>query len=59
DITDLITNTLGGTIGIGLYLLIKSRLEDYRKIKTFVTICSTLTMILVTGMLLILFVVNN
>lgn len=58
DITDIITNTFGGIIGIGLYLVIKKILKDDKRVKTFVSICSTLVMIPVAVIILALFIYN-
>ncbi|MCS4465087.1 VanZ family protein [Clostridium botulinum] len=33
DITDIITNTIGGIIGIGIYMLIKRVFKENKKVK--------------------------
>ncbi|EGT3615145.1 VanZ family protein [Clostridium perfringens] len=58
DITDIITNTIGGIIGVGIYWVIKSVLKEEGRIKGFISICSTLVMIPVTFILIMLFVYN-
>ncbi len=58
DITDIITNTIGGIIGILIYLLIKKAIKDDNKVKNFVSICSTLIMIPVSVLVLLLFSYN-
>lgn len=58
DITDIITNTIGGIIGVGIYLVIKSILKEEGRVKSFVSICSTLVMIPVAFILIMLFVYN-
>ena len=58
DLTDIITNTFGGIIGLGIYWMIKSVLTEEDRIKSFVSICSTLVMIPVAFLLIMLFVYN-
>lgn len=58
DITDIITNTTGGIIGIGIYMLIKKIFSDNIKVKNFVTICSTLVMLPVAVIVVGLLVYN-
>lgn len=45
DITDVITNTVGGIIGLGSYWIFKKLLKDDEKVKNFVTICSVIVLI--------------
>ena len=58
DITDLITNTIGGVIGIGIYMAIKKIFKDDNKVKTFITICSMVVMIPVVIILIGIFMYN-
>lgn len=56
DTTDIITNTVGGLIGIGIYAVIEKLFKNKVKVKNFVTICSTVVMvfvgILITGIVM-------
>lgn len=56
DTTDIITNTVGGLIGIGIYTVIEKLFKNKVKVKNFVTICSTVVMvfvgILITGIVM-------
>lgn len=56
DTTDIITNTVGGLIGIGIYTVIEKLFKNKAKVKNFVTICSTVVMvfvgILITGIVM-------
>ena len=58
DITDIITNTIGGIIGIVIYLAIKKIFKERIKIKNFITICSTGVMIPVSIIIVGLFIAN-
>lgn len=58
DITDIITNTVGGSIGIGIYLIIKKIFREDMKVKNFVSICSTLVMIPVAFIIVMIFIYN-
>ena len=58
DITDIITNTIGGVIGIGIYMAIKKIFKDDNKVKTFITICSMVVMIPVVIILIGIFMYN-
>ncbi|MDU1321302.1 MAG: VanZ family protein [Clostridium botulinum] len=58
DITDIITNTIGGIIGIGIYMVIKKIFKEDTKVKNFITICSIVTMIPVAIILIALFIYN-
>lgn len=58
DITDIITNTIGGVIGIGIYMAIKKIFKDDNKVKTFITICSIVLMIPVVIILIGIFMYN-
>lgn len=54
DITDLIGNTLGGVIGIGIfYLFFKIFKDKTSKILTILTLIATVAMIALIGLLLI------
>lgn len=56
DTTDIITNSVGGLIGIGIYKVIEKLFKNKVKVKNFVTICSTVVMIfvgiLITGIVM-------
>ncbi|EJO5348468.1 VanZ family protein [Clostridium botulinum] len=58
DITDIITNTIGGIIGIGIYMIIKKIFNDNIKVKNFITICSIVIMVPVAIILMALFIYN-
>lgn len=58
DITDIITNTIGGIIGIGIYIIIKSIFKSDNKVKSFITICSTIIMLIVSIILIGIFIYN-
>ncbi len=58
DITDIITNTIGGIIGICIYMVIKKAFKEDKKVKNFITICSIVIMIPVTIILIALFIYN-
>ncbi|MCG4709134.1 VanZ family protein, partial [Flavonifractor plautii] len=51
DTTDIITNTVGGLIGIGIYTVIEKLFKNKVKVKNFVTICSTVVMVFVGTLL--------
>lgn len=55
DITDLITNTVGGMVGIGFYLIGRTLFRDKEKAERIIAaLINTITVLLVGGMLLIL-----
>lgn len=58
DITDLMTNTLGGIIGIGSYKLILKIFKDKQKIDVIISITSGIMMALLLGLLSILLAFN-
>lgn len=58
DITDIITNTIGGIVGIGIYMVIKEILKEDERVKKFITICSIVIMIPVSTILILLFIYN-
>lgn len=58
DTTDIITNTVGGLIGIGIYAVIEKLFKNKVKVKNFVTICSMVVMVFV-GILLTGIVMYN
>ncbi|EPY2274420.1 VanZ family protein [Clostridium sporogenes] len=58
DITDIITNTIGGIIGIGIYMVIKKIFKEDKKVKNFVTICSIVIMIPVAILLIGIYIYN-
>lgn len=56
DITDVITNTLGGLIGIGIFMVLRKLFK--RKYKTVINIVSLIFAILFSGLMLMLFLAN-
>ena len=48
DVTDICTNTTGGIIGILIYFSIKKLLKYDNKVKNFVTVCSSVLLLLVS-----------
>lgn len=58
DITDIFTNTIGGIIGIGIFALIKKLFKTDSATKTFITICSLIILLLVSGLLIVLTLAN-
>lgn len=58
DITDVITNTLGAVIGVGIYYFLKLLFKKPDRVKTFVTIASTLMMVLVSAILTAIMIYN-
>ncbi|ENK1242778.1 VanZ family protein [Clostridium botulinum] len=58
DITDIITNTIGGIVGVGIYMVIKKVFKNDIKAKNFITICSIVIMIPVSTILILLFIYN-
>ncbi|MGL4572487.1 MAG: VanZ family protein [Clostridium sp.] len=58
DITDIITNTIGGIIGVFIYMILKKLFAQDFKVKSFITICSILIMLPVT-LLLIAIILHN
>lgn len=58
DITDIITNTIGGIIGIVIYTAIKKIFKERAKVKNFITICSTGVMIPVSIIIIGIFIAN-
>lgn len=58
DITDVITNTMRGIIGITIYIVIKKIFKQDNKVKKIVTICSIVIMIPVAIIEIGLFIYN-
>ncbi len=58
DITDLITNTLGGTIGIVLYELLLKTVKDKQKIDAVISVVAGIVTILFFAMLTVLLISN-
>lgn len=59
DITDLITNSLGGIIGIGAYSLIIRNFEKKETIDKTIIIIAVIVNVVLLGFLSILFTFNN
>lgn len=58
DLTDIIINTVGGIMGIGIYKLIKKGFKEHNKVKNFIAICSTVVMIPVITVIIGIIVAN-
>lgn len=58
DITDLITNTCGGIVGIIFYQLILKIFRNKSRINLILKVCATFFTVIVVGILL-LFVISN
>lgn len=58
DITDLITNTLGGVIGLFIYLGIKKQLKDEVKAQKFINWIATIGTVLMVLLLSVLVISN-
>lgn len=58
DITDLIGNTFGGIIGIGIYFIISKIFKNEMKINKVLNVLAIIGTILVIGMLGFLIIVN-
>lgn len=56
DITDVITNTLGGLIGIGIFVVLKKLFK--KSYKTIINTISLIFAIFFSGLMLILFLAN-
>lgn len=56
DITDLITNTTGGIVGIGIFLMLRKLLKD--KCNTFINVISLVCGILLIGFIGLLIIMN-
>ena len=58
DVTDLITNTCGGMVGVGLYWLAVKVFHNKKRVDLIITILAIGVMIAVAGILAILLIVN-
>ncbi len=58
DITDIINNTLGGIIGLIIYILIEKAFKDSIKTQKFINIIATIGTILMILFLLLLMITN-
>lgn len=56
DITDVITNTLGGLLGIGIFMILRKLFK--RNYKILINIVSLIFAILFSGLMLMLFLAN-
>ena len=58
DITDVITNTIGGAIGIYIYKMFAILFKDEEKVKNIIAICSFITMLIVSLLLIGIIIAN-
>lgn len=58
DITDLITNTCGGLLGIAIYSILVKLFRSRRRTNKFITIIASIVTVLVIGGLAVLLIVN-
>ena len=59
DITDVITNTFGGLLGICLYLLIKKIFKNKQRVDFIITIMAGFGTVLIIALLSVVFTVNR
>lgn len=58
DITDMITNTLGGILGIGIYYLIVKILRNRKRADTVITVLASIVTLLLIGGITAIFMLN-
>lgn len=58
DITDVITNTLGGIVGITLYTLLLKAVKDKQKIDTMISVVAGIVTVLFLGLMAVLLLSN-
>lgn len=58
DVTDIITNTMGGILGIGIYYGIRLIAKTEERTNKFILVCSAVALIFTAGISLLLLVVN-
>lgn len=58
DITDLITNSLGGIVGIALYALLLKIVKDRQKIDTVISVIAGIVTVLFLGLMAVLLLSN-
>lgn len=58
DITDVITNTLGGIVGIALYALLLKAVKDKQKIDTVISVVAGIVTVLFLGLMAVLLLSN-
>lgn len=58
DITDLLTNTCGGLLGVAIYLMIGKVFQSKKRTNRFITVIASIVTILVTGGLIVLLIAN-
>lgn len=58
DITDVITNTIGGVIGIYFYKMFVMSFKDEEKVKKIIAICSFIMMLIVSLLLIGIIIAN-
>lgn len=58
DITDLLTNTFGGILGIVIYIVLVKLFRSRKRVNKVITIIASITTVLVTGGLAVLLIAN-
>ncbi len=58
DVTDLITNSVGGWLGIAVYLVLAGRITNHARLKLTLTVLLTAAIAVVVGGVVLLLLVN-
>ena len=58
DVTDLITNSMGGAIGMGIYALLLKAAKDKQKIDTAIVVVAAIVTVLFLGLMSLLLLSN-
>lgn len=58
DVTDIINNTLGGTLGLMIYGILRKMCRTEKRTEKFITICAGIVTVLMTGFVVILICCN-
>jgi len=59
DTTDIVTNSIGGLIGILIYMLIRKAVKTPERARSFITVCSMVVMVAAAGLVGTLLIVNG